>query len=151
MRKVRIIDGHWIWIGARISNKGYGRMHYPETDKDITAHRLAWKLFVGPIPEGTKILHKHEGIKLCVNPDHLYAGDTVDNSESHRKNSMAGFVLLENLRIRVAELESGVQSPEIAIRLDELKRLQGAPAPIWYDEVNLKESYLFKGVLKLEA
>ena len=152
MKHVEIVDGHWIWIGARIANRGYGKIAAPGSTKNkrkiMTAHRFAYELFIGPIPPGALVLHKHEGVKLCVNPDHLYAGDVVDNSESFRINAMAGFLLLENLQARVLELEAGVQTPESIIRLDELKKLQDAPAPVWYDIVNLKESYPHRSVLK---
>jgi hypothetical protein len=79
MRHVDVVDGHWLWTGAVIPNNGYGKVRDPESRRDMTAHRYSYQLFVGPIPEGVHVLHKHEGMKLCVNPEHLYLGDDVDN------------------------------------------------------------------------
>jgi hypothetical protein len=65
----------WNWIGP-ITKSGYGcfkRNH-------IKAHRMAYKIFVGKIPDGTEIHHICENI-LCVRPDHLVA---LTPEEHHR-------------------------------------------------------------------
>jgi hypothetical protein len=47
--------------------------------KEWCAHRLIYTLMVGPIPEGTMLLHKSLcGESHCVNPDHLILGDIRD-------------------------------------------------------------------------
>jgi hypothetical protein len=63
----------WLWTGAR-NSRGYGtfglsgRPHV----KNVLAHRFAYELLVGPIPDGA-VLHHTCGNQLCVNPDHLRA------------------------------------------------------------------------------
>jgi len=42
------------------------------------SHRVAYELFVGPIPDGLSVLHKCD-VTLCVNPDHLFLGTQQDN------------------------------------------------------------------------
>ena len=42
------------------------------------AHRAAWFLLVGDIPEGMHVLHHCDNVK-CVNPDHLFLGSNYDN------------------------------------------------------------------------
>jgi hypothetical protein len=37
--------GCWLWIGAQTTG-GYGLLGY------VRAHRVAWELWKGPIPEG---------------------------------------------------------------------------------------------------
>ena len=37
-------------------------------------HRLAYRLFIGPIPHGTLVLHRC-GNPACINPHHLYLGN----------------------------------------------------------------------------
>ena len=114
MRHVEVVDGHWMWLGAVVVNNGYGKVTAPGSTrtnrKIMTAHRRAYQLFVGPIPEGIHVLHKHEGMKLCVNPDHLYLGDQVDYSAAYRQTALAGFRLMEKVRVRVEELRRNPES-----------------------------------------
>lgn len=64
-------DGCWLWTGPR-KNCPNG-VQYGSTShqgKAIAAHRLAWMLFRGPIPEGLHIDHLCR-VTRCVNPAHL--------------------------------------------------------------------------------
>lgn len=57
----------WEWQG-KPNSYGYGRMRI---DGDLYfAHRIAWELLVGPIPEGLVIDHMCVN-KICVCPEHL--------------------------------------------------------------------------------
>lgn len=46
--------------------------------KYVRAHRLAYELYRGPIPQSLCVLHRCD-IKVCVNPDHLFLGTQQDN------------------------------------------------------------------------
>jgi hypothetical protein len=67
--------GCWEW-SKRTHEKGYGVFHLK--GKLEQAHRAAWIIINGPIPEGLYVLHKCNNRK-CVNPDHLYLGTHQDN------------------------------------------------------------------------
>src|ERR1700676_1261143 len=64
-------SGCWIWKQALDTfAKRYGATSWKS--KSIPAHRLAYLMFVGPIPEGFEVHHKCKTTR-CVNPDHLEA------------------------------------------------------------------------------
>jgi len=63
-------DGHWLWL-ASLYHDGYGK--FSVDGKHRRAHRVAWELCVGPIPEG-RVLDHVKGLcpyRHCVNPVHL--------------------------------------------------------------------------------
>jgi hypothetical protein len=60
-------EGCWVWLGHRNEN-GYGRMMIDGRMK--YAHRVAYELLVGPIPENKTLDHLCRNTS-CVNPEHL--------------------------------------------------------------------------------
>lgn len=56
---------HWEWTGT-IGSTGYGFFRTPEGQQ--LAHRYAWELLVGPIPESLTLDHIRErcGLRSCV-------------------------------------------------------------------------------------
>jgi hypothetical protein len=55
--------GCWLWTGAR-SSEGYGTIWVD--GKMVLAHRLAYQLYVGPIPEDRELDHRCR-VRHCVN------------------------------------------------------------------------------------
>ncbi|SEB40923.1 HNH endonuclease signature motif containing protein [Terriglobus roseus] len=75
--------GCWVWQKGK-SRNGYGLV----TDKAGTtflAHRYAYEIFRGPIPEGAYLLHSPSCVsKACINPSHLRCGDQKENMADRR-------------------------------------------------------------------
>lgn len=66
----------WPWNGAK-NAKGYGRCH------GTVAHRLAYSLAIGPIPDGQVLRHKCDN-PSCCNPKHLVPGTQSQNMSDMR-------------------------------------------------------------------
>jgi len=85
-------NGCVIWGGNRsgYAPGQYGKLNYG--GKRLFAHRAAYELKHGPIPEGMRVDHLCH-VRLCVNPDHLRLATQKQNQE-HRKdanyNSLTG-------------------------------------------------------------
>ena len=74
----------------------------------VKAHRKAWEMMNGPIPEGMKILHRCNNAS-CVRPDHLYPGTALDNgidrrarNRPHRGNLALSRAEVDDIRARYA-------------------------------------------------
>jgi hypothetical protein len=74
--KVAKSDGCWLWIGGRTS-RGYG-MFTARHRRQRGAHRYAWEMVNGPIPDGMVICHRCDN-PPCVRVDHLFLGTQKDN------------------------------------------------------------------------
>lgn len=72
-----VIDpgGCWVFTGA-IANNGYGRIGIGPTVKQ--AHRVAYELLVGPVPEGLDLDHLCR-VRACINPTHLEPVTRLEN------------------------------------------------------------------------
>lgn len=57
----------------------------------FVAHRVAYELAVGPVPEGLSVLHKCDN-PVCCNPAHLFVGTQSDNASDmwNKKRGRAG-------------------------------------------------------------
>lgn len=67
----------WLWTGTT-NEYGYGIFLLPG-EKPIRAHRYAYELWKGQIPEGRVVMHRCDN-PPCVNPDHLDLGTKLDNN-----------------------------------------------------------------------
>jgi hypothetical protein len=77
-------DGCWQWTGT--SWAGYGRMWDDRTKAMVNVHRIAYELFIGPIPPGHEIDHlcRNPG---CCNPEHLEAVNHQTNIKRGKQGS----------------------------------------------------------------
>jgi len=79
----------WLWIAGKDS-KGYGI--FSQRSKAVAAHRFAYRLEYGPIPDGMMVDHKCHASD-CVRPTHLRAATRKQNGENRKgaqRNSKSG-------------------------------------------------------------
>lgn len=76
-------SGCWIWVNGEQGT--YGKFALDIGDrKEFRAHRAAFLLYKGEIPNGLHVLHTCD-MRECVNPDHLYVGTNRQNMDDRNK------------------------------------------------------------------
>ena len=75
-------NGCWIWQSGTNAD-GYGLFRVD--GRMVRAHRFAYELLVGPIPEGLELDHLCR-VRNCVNPAHM---EPVTHAENMRRGAHA--------------------------------------------------------------
>lgn len=116
--KVNKTESCWLYTGST-NHKGYGSFYVDKTRGKIPAHRFAWELASGPIPEGLFVCHNCPGgdNPRCVRRSHLFLGTPQDNSTDmvnkgrHFRGESAPAVILTSeqvLEIRNLYAQGGI-------------------------------------------
>ena len=93
----------WLWTG-HVMSVGYGQFHWNGTKR---AHRVAYRLWIGEIPEGS-VVHHACSVRNCVNPNHLQIVSPTNN--------IAEMLERTYYKERIQTLEAAVADLEEQIR-----------------------------------
>ena len=123
-------SGCWLWDGGGKGQRGYYSISVNGRLERI--HRVAWKRYRGLIPPGFIVCH-HCDVRCCVNPDHLFLGEPVDNTaDMIRKGRMARGERRSNskltnekvLEIRASSLSSYLLGVQYGIGSSTIRKLR---------------------------
>lgn len=97
-------DECWLWLASVFKDDGYGQFQLGA--RPHGAHRVAWFLMNGEIPDGMQVLHKCDN-PPCCNPNHLFLGTPLANMQD--KNAKGRGVYLKggdtyNARLRADDV-----------------------------------------------
>lgn len=119
-RMVKSENGCWMWTGVLRDPKGYGAI--VSNGRRLRAHRVAWQLTHGPIPEGMCACH-HCDTPACINPDHLFLGTNGDNNRDRNAKGRTYMPRSEQIPnakltdVLVAEIKARLRNGEPHSRL----------------------------------
>jgi hypothetical protein len=100
----------WLWRGE-VQVQGYGQWQVTKAGGKrirVLAHRAAWELEHGGIPDGKQVRHRCH-VRLCVRPDHLLLGTAADNSAD---------------MVRAGRSTSGERNPQSRLTWDEVRHIR---------------------------
>jgi HNH endonuclease len=85
----------WLWTAGTVW--GYGMFRIAGRAAPARAHRVAWELTNGPIPDGASVCHACDN-PSCVRPFHLFLGTVSENLLDASHKGRLNPVSLLNLR-----------------------------------------------------
>ena len=96
-------SGCWFWKTKTV--KHYGSVWF--NGKTTGAHKVAWIITNGPVPDGMQVLHTCDN-PPCCNPAHLFLGTNADNAaDRHAKGRTKLVEVTPELRAKRSQFMMG--------------------------------------------
>lgn len=131
--KVNKTDSCWLWTGA-LTRDGYGHIRAKikahGNNVMCRAHRVSYFLFIGPIPDGQKVLHNCD-TPACVNPEHLKLGDLKTNTKDMVSRCRHKYKITNSLNPLSMEKATGIRQLYATggYKLNELAKMFNTSVP----------------------
>lgn len=128
----------WIWI-ACLSKNGYGKIGDGPRDsnKTLVASRVSWELHRGTIPDGKFVLH-HCDNRKCVNPDHLWIGDSRDNILDCIKKGRRFVARTRTEMIELGMIRFGESHPQSKLTEGDVKEIRSIGGAVSQRELGIR-------------
>lgn len=115
-RKIALESGCWLWTGS-VDSWGYGTVRVGGSrGHTYKAHRIAWQVTHGPIPQGKRVMHRCD-VTRCINPAHLLLGSDADNNDDKARKGRAPKKLTPD-DVREIRRRQGLGESDTVIALD---------------------------------
>lgn len=118
-------NGCWEWTGP-VNDDGYGLIECTVNGKRIRdrAHRVSYRMFVGPIPDEVIVRHTCDN-RPCCQPQHFLLGTRTDNSNDKVERNRQSRGLSHAVKTR------GVRHYKARLTEDEVLSIRALGAEGW--------------------